>query len=78
MCASGGTNGPIILQVVPSCESEDEQGGEGEGVVKIASPPPAKRQKVMQLVTRVANTTLPGHTHPIAKVSGEVRFQVES
>lgn len=65
---SGGTNGPIILQVLPSDGAEEQQ---IHDIRRSQSPPTAKRQKVMQLVTRVGQGT-PSQNHAVAKVSGQV------
>lgn len=63
---TGGTNGPIILQVLPS--SAEEQLNE---IDRSQSPSVVKRQKVMHLVTRVGQGTS-GQTQAVAKVSGQV------
>ncbi|KAK8749699.1 hypothetical protein OTU49_015484, partial [Cherax quadricarinatus] len=61
---TGGTNGPIILQVLPSSAEEQDCN-------ETQSPPAAKRQKVMQLVTRVGQGSS-SQNQAVAKVSGQV------
>ncbi|KAG7160567.1 GA-binding protein subunit beta-1-like [Homarus americanus] len=63
----GGTNGPIILQVLPASADEEHL----NEINKNQSPPATKRQKVMQLVTRVGQGSS-GLNQAVAKVSGEV------
>ncbi|XP_042236924.1 GA-binding protein subunit beta-1-like isoform X2 [Homarus americanus] len=64
---TGGTNGPIILQVLPASADEEHL----NEINKNQSPPATKRQKVMQLVTRVGQGSS-GLNQAVAKVSGEV------
>ncbi|XP_045609766.2 serine/threonine-protein phosphatase 6 regulatory ankyrin repeat subunit B isoform X1 [Procambarus clarkii] len=69
---TGGTNGPIILQVLPSGADEDHF----NEINKNQSPPATKRQKIMQLVTRVGQGSL-GQNQALAKVSGQKSSSLE-
>lgn len=64
---SDGTSGPVILQVLPSDATE-------EVVTEVnvnLSPSACKRQKIMQLVTKVHESSNQQVT--VAKGSGKVR-----
>ncbi|XP_068229027.1 GA-binding protein subunit beta-1-like [Palaemon carinicauda] len=59
---TGGKNGPIILQVMPS---------DGEGMMSELDQPLPKRQKIMQLITKTGQASL-NQGQAIARVTGEV------
>lgn len=63
---SDGSSGPVILQILPSDATEDM----GE-IYGNPSPPAAKRQKIVHLVTSVPGTSSQQVTR--AKVVGQVR-----